>query len=106
MTRPFTETTRKWNCKNHQEVFPPEGNPQLIFLNFRVPRSIEIVLLGDNIDSCKPGDEIEVIGVYMHRFDFLMNIKHGFPIFNVLIQANAVRRSDEIFNSNLPDEDK
>ena len=42
----------------------------------------------------------------MHRFDYLMNIKHGFPIFNVLIEANAVRKSDEIFNSNLPDEDK
>tara|TARA_B110000503_G_C6886633_1_gene304985 strand:+ start:59 stop:187 length:129 start_codon:yes stop_codon:yes gene_type:complete len=42
----------------------------------------------------------------MHRFDVLMNIKHGFPIFNVLIEANNVRRSDEIFNSNLPDEDK
>ena len=51
-----------------------------------------MILLGDNIDSCKPGDEVEVTGIYMHRFDFMMNIKHGFPIFNVMIEANAVRR--------------
>lgn len=42
----------------------------------------------------------------MHRFDYLMNIKHGFPIFNVLIECNNLRRSDEIFNSNLPDDVK
>ena len=71
-----------------------------------MPRSIQVILLGDNIDMCKPGDEVEVTGIYIHRFDYMMNIKHGFPIFSVLLEANAVRRSDEIFNSNLPDEDK
>lgn len=63
-------------------------------------------MLGDNIDLCKPGDEVEVTGIYLHRFDYMMNIKHGFPIFSVLLEANAVRCSDEIFNANLPDEDK
>ena len=67
---------------------------------------MDVILLGDNIDSCKPGDEVEITGIYMHRFDFMMNIKHGFPIFNVLVEANAVRRKDEVLNSNLPDEDK
>jgi DNA replication licensing factor MCM2 len=61
-------------------------------------------LLGDNIDSAKPGDEVEIIGIYMHRFDYLMNIKHGFPIFNVLIECNNLRRKDEIFNTNLSDD--
>lgn len=77
-----------------------------MYSNRRVPRSIEIILLGDNIDSCKPGDDLEVTGIYMHRFDYMMNIKHGFPIFNVMIEANAIRKQDEIFNTNLPDEDK
>jgi DNA replication licensing factor MCM2 len=71
-----------------------------------VPRSIQIILLGDNIDSCKPGDEIEVTGIYLHRFDYLLNIKHGFPIFSTILESNMIRRSDEIFNTNLPDEDK
>lgn len=65
-----------------------------------------MILLGDNIDSCKPGDEVEVTGIYVHKFDYMMNIKHGFPIFSVHLEANAVRRQDEIFNANLPDEDK
>jgi len=35
----------------------------------RVPRQKEVVLTADLIDSAKPGEEIEVIGIYMHGFD-------------------------------------
>ena len=35
-----------------------------------------------------------------------MNVKHGFPVFNTLIEANHLCRVDEIENLELPDEDK
>lgn len=61
----------------------------------RVPRQKEVVLLADNIDIARPGDEIEVTGVYTHRYDFALNVKHGFPLFYTLIEANYVKRIDD-----------
>lgn len=67
---------------------------------------MEIILLGDNIDACKPGDAVEVTGIYLSRLDYAMNMKHGFPIFSTFLEANNIKTQDEIFNQNLPDEDK
>ena len=47
----------------------------------RVPRQKEVILLGDNIDIARPGDGIEVTGIYNHRYDYGLNVKHSFPIF-------------------------
>ena len=32
----------------------------------RVPRYKDVILLGDLIDVARPGEEVEVTGVYMH----------------------------------------
>lgn len=29
-----------------------------------MPRSKKVILLGDNIDSVVPGDEVEIVGIY------------------------------------------
>ena len=34
----------------------------------RVPRYKDVVLLGDLIDIARPGEEIDVMGIYMHRY--------------------------------------
>jgi DNA replication licensing factor MCM2 len=57
-----------------------------------VPRQKEVILLADNIDIARPGDEVEVTGVYTHKYDYLLNVKHGFPLFSTLIEANYVKR--------------
>eukprot|EP01022_Parablepharisma_sp_SALTPOND_P034911 TRINITY_DN934_c0_g1_i1.p1 TRINITY_DN934_c0_g1~~TRINITY_DN934_c0_g1_i1.p1 ORF type:complete len:943 (-),score=83.79 TRINITY_DN934_c0_g1_i1:196-3024(-) len=72
----------------------------------RVPRQKEVILLDDNIDSARPGDEVEITGVYTHHFDYGMNIKHGFPVFSTLIEANHVRRLGEMEVTELTEEDK
>jgi DNA replication licensing factor MCM2 len=58
------------------------------------------------VDSARPGDEVEITGIYINRFDYFSNIKHGFPVFQTIIEANNVRRfgDDEIVE--LTDEDK
>lgn len=41
----------------------------------RLPRYKDVILLEDLIDSARPGDEIEVTGVYTYSYDFDVNKK-------------------------------
>lgn len=60
----------------------------------RLPRSKEAVLLGDLVDSCKPGDEIELTGIYHNNYDGSLNTKAGFPVFATVILANYISKKD------------
>ncbi|VDM38456.1 unnamed protein product [Toxocara canis] len=71
----------------------------------RLPRSKDVILLGDLCDTCKPGDEIEVTGIYSNTYDGVMNSKQGFPVFSTVIHANHISKKDKIASDNLTDED-
>ena len=43
----------------------------------------------------RPGDEIELTGIYSNSYDSSLNTKNGFPIFATVIIANHVVRNDE-----------
>jgi DNA replication licensing factor MCM2 len=62
--------------------------------------------LNDLVDSARPGDEVEITGIYINRFDYFSNIKHGFPVFLTIIEANNVRRFGDEEIIELTDEDK
>ena len=72
----------------------------------RVPRHKEIILLADLIDIARPGEEVEITGIYTHMFDYSLNVKHGFPVFSTVIEANSVKRQNESIMGLLTDEDK
>lgn len=73
----------------------------------RLPRSKEVILDGDLCDKCKPGDEIEISGVYTNQYDTTLNSKNGFPIFTTILIANHVLRKDADSEADrLTDEDK
>ncbi|CAI0423316.1 unnamed protein product [Linum tenue] len=73
----------------------------------RLPRHKEVILLNDLIDCARPGEEIEVTGVYTNNFDLSLNTKNGFPVFATLIEANYVTKKQDLFSSyKLTQEDK
>ena len=49
-----------------------------------------MILLGDNVDIAKPGEEVEITGIYKNRYHMPLNIKQGFPLFATEIEANCV----------------
>lgn len=71
-----------------------------------MPRQKEVILLNDQIDVARPGDEVEITGVYLTRFDRGSNAKHGFPVFNTSIEANYVRRFGDEDVIEITEEDK
>ncbi|KXI43342.1 UNVERIFIED_CONTAM: hypothetical protein ACS92_03345 [Bacillus cereus] len=51
-------------------------------------------MLWDLVDIAKPGEEIEVTGIYKNSYDGTLNAKNGFPVFTTVIEANAIRRRE------------
>ena len=60
----------------------------------RLPRHKEAILLWDLVDIVKPGEEIELIGIYKNSYDGVLNAKNGFPVFATVIEANSIRRRE------------
>lgn len=60
----------------------------------RLPRHRDVILLWDLIDNAKPGDEIDLTGIYRNSYDGGLNAKSGFPVFATVIEANFLRRRD------------
>jgi DNA replication licensing factor MCM2 len=101
---PFTMDQEMAVYRNYQKITVQESPGSV--LPGRVPRYKDTVLLGDNIDIARPGDEVEIVGIYTNKFDWLMNVKHGFPVFSTIIEANYVRRISEMELTDLSQQDK
>ncbi|XP_049848877.1 DNA replication licensing factor MCM2-like [Schistocerca gregaria] len=89
---PFAMNMEKTVFRNYQRVTLQES-PSAIPPG-RLPRSKEVILVSDLVDSARPGDEVEITGVLQNRRDRYLNVKHGFPVFKTVIEANYVQKSE------------
>merc|ERR1712241_21287 len=90
---PFSINMEQTLYKNFQRITIQES-PGKVPAG-RLPRSKDSILLGDLCDTCRPGDEIELTGVYTNNYDGSLNTAQGFPVFATVIMANHVLRKDE-----------
>lgn len=100
---PFELNLENTIYQNYQRITIQES-PNKVAAG-RLPRSKDVILLGDLCDSCKPGDEIDVTGVYTNNYDGALNNKQGFPVFNTIIHANHIYNKDKMEGTQLLDED-
>ena len=102
---PFTVNVEQTVYRNYQKVTLQES-PSIVPPG-RLPRHKEVLLLDDLIDVARPGDEIEVCGIYTQSADFALNAKNGFPVFSTMVEANYVYKSNDAFAAyRLSDEDR
>jgi DNA replication licensing factor MCM2 len=97
---PFTVNSERTVYRNYQKLTLQES-PGTVPAG-RLPRHREVILLWDLIDSAKPGEEIEVTGIYRNNYDAALNNKNGFPVFATILEANYVvsqRRTSARFDS-------
>ncbi|XP_055697371.1 DNA replication licensing factor Mcm2 [Phlebotomus papatasi] len=101
---PFSINMEQTLYRNYQKITLHES-PGRIPAG-RIPRSKDCILLADLCDSCKPGDEIEVTGIYTNNYDGSLNTDQGFPVFATVILVNhiVVKDSKQVVQS-LTDED-
>ncbi|KJX94290.1 putative dna replication licensing factor mcm2 protein [Zymoseptoria brevis] len=102
---PFTLNSEKTVYRNYQKLTLQES-PGTVPAG-RLPRTREVILLWDLIDSAKPGEEVEISGIYRNNYDAQLNNKNGFPVFATILEANHVVKShDQLAGFRLTEEDE
>ena len=102
---PFTLNSEKTVYRNYQKLTLQES-PGTVPAG-RLPRQREVVLLWDLIDKAKPGEEIEVTGIYRNNYDAQLNNRNGFPVFATILEANNVVKShDQLAGFRMTEEDE
>ncbi|KAL1334951.1 hypothetical protein HN51_063889 [Arachis hypogaea] len=102
---PFTVNIEQTIYRNFQKLTLQES-PGIVPAG-RLPRYKEVILLNDLIDCARPGEEIEVTGIYTNNFDLSLNTKNGFPVFATVVEANYVTKKHDLFSAyKLTQEDK
>ncbi|KAK7264727.1 hypothetical protein RJT34_32337 [Clitoria ternatea] len=94
---PFTVNVEQTIYRNFQKLTLQES-PGIVPAG-RLPRYKEVILLNDLIDCARPGEEIEVTGIYTNNFDLSLNTKNGFPVFATVVEANHVTKKHDLFSS-------
>ncbi|KAI1104340.1 MCM-domain-containing protein [Jackrogersella minutella] len=102
---PFTINSEKTVYRNYQKLTLQES-PGTVPAG-RLPRHREVILLWDLIDKAKPGEEIEVTGIYRNNYDAQLNNRNGFPVFATILEANnVVKAHDQLAGFRLTEEDE
>ncbi|KAF7376225.1 DNA helicase [Mycena sanguinolenta] len=102
---PFTVNSEQTVYRNYQKMTLQES-PGSVPAG-RLPRHREVILLWDLIDSAKPGEEVEITGIYRNNFDASLNAKNGFPVFSTVIEANHINKKEDLFAAfRLTEEDE
>ncbi|KAF8135696.1 MCM-domain-containing protein [Boletus edulis] len=102
---PFPVNSEQTVYRNYQKMTLQESPGSV--LPGRLPRHREVILLWDLIDQAKPGEEVEVTGIYRNNFDASLNSKNGFPVFSTIIEANHINKKEDLFAAfRLTEEDE
>ncbi|KAI9851146.1 MAG: MCM DNA helicase complex subunit [Thelocarpon superellum] len=102
---PFSLNSEKTVYRNYQKLTLQES-PGTVPAG-RLPRHREVVLLWDLIDSAKPGEEIEITGIYRNNYDAQLNNRNGFPVFATILEANhVVKAHDQLAGFRLTEDDE
>ncbi|KAF2857947.1 MCM-domain-containing protein [Piedraia hortae CBS 480.64] len=102
---PFTVNGEKTVYRNYQKLTLQES-PGTVPAG-RLPRHREVILLWDLIDSAKPGEEVEITGIYRNNYDAQLNNRNGFPVFATILEANHVVKShDQLAGFRLTESDE
>lgn len=104
-TGPFKINPAKTEYGNYQKITLQESPGSVP--PGRMPRYKEVVLLGDLIDVARPGEEIEVTGIYLHQqSNIITDKKSGSPVFSTIIEANCIVKKGGTSSSDITEEDK
>merc|ERR1719474_1580621 len=73
----------------------------------RIPRSRDVIVTDDLCDGVRPGEHVQITGIYRNVLDVGINVANGFPVFSTVIEANnVVKEKDFLAAFSLSDDEK
>ena len=85
---PFAVNMEQTVYRNFQKISVQES-PGTVPAG-RVPRSKDVIVLQDLIDTVRPGQEVDLTGIYTNNYEASLNVRQGFPVFSTVIEANHI----------------
>ncbi|ELP92001.1 DNA replication licensing factor MCM2, putative [Entamoeba invadens IP1] len=102
---PFSIDVQNTVYRNYQKITVQEPPSSVSAGN--VPRTKDVILLGDLIDKAQPGEEIDVTGIYIHNYETGLNRGFGFPVFYTVIEANMIEKmSGDVISTTITHEEE
>merc|ERR1719446_1551448 len=86
---PWRVDRQKTLYRNHQKVTLQES-PSSVDPG-KMPRSKDVILTGDMVDSVRPGDKMDLTGIYKCLYDAGTNARTCFPVYRTELQAVHVK---------------
>merc|ERR1719379_3079481 len=95
---PWRVDRQKTLYRNHQKVTLQES-PSSVEPG-KMPRSKEVILTGDMVDCVRPGDKMDLTGIYKCLYDAGTNARTCFPVYRTeLLAIHAKCKGDvKVFN--------
>merc|ERR1719310_665694 len=99
---PWRVDRQKTLYRNHQKITLQES-PSSVEPG-KMPRSKEVILTGDMVDTVRPGDKMELVCVYRCVYDAGTNARTCFPVYRTELQAVHIRCKGDVKEMTITDD--
>jgi DNA replication licensing factor MCM2 len=99
---PWRVDRQKTLYRNHQKVTLQES-PSSVEPG-KMPRSKEVILTGDMVDSVRPGDKMDLTGIYRCIYDAGTNARTCFPVYRTELFAVHIKCKGDVKEVSITDD--
>merc|ERR1719446_1639447 len=99
---PWRVDRQKTLYRNHQKVTLQES-PSSVEPG-KMPRSKDVILTGDMVDTVRPGDKMNLTGVYKCLYDAGTNARTCFPVYRTELEAVHIKCKGDVKEMNITDD--
>merc|ERR1719329_1709284 len=99
---PWRVDRQKTLYRNHQKITLQES-PGSVEAG-KMPRSKEVTLTGDMVDTVRPGDKMDLTAIYKCLYDAGTNARTCFPVYRTELEAVHIKCKGDVKEMNITDD--
>jgi len=99
---PWRVDRQKTLYRNHQKITLQES-PSSVEPG-KMPRSKEVTLTGDMVDTVRPGDKMDLTAIYQCLYDAGTNARTCFPVYRTALEAVHIKSKGDVKEMSISDD--